>query len=462
MRYRLLFLILLIMGIFFFPWSSSFVLGATGPVPNRLIVVRAPASGAQQATQTIQNVATIKQIYTQILVLPHEALHNICPSYISAVYHLNFFLDKKKMQSVTILQGGCTLIIINQKDIRIPNAKILKLLHDTKILDTYVKVQGLTPLDLQDAYNLTSSSASGIGATIGIIDAYNDPHAESDMAVYRKAFSLPSCTTINGCFRKINQAGGTWMPRADTGWSTEIALDLDMVSAICPLCHIVLVEASSPSFHDLGNAVITAVKSGASIVSNSYGTPEDASTGQYAFFYNHPGTIILASAGDSGYSVQIPASYPGVIAVGGTTLNRDSSNRGWVETAWGGTGSGCSEYQRKPSWQKDTGCPTRTVVDVAAVADPQTGVAVYNTFGAKGWGMFGGTSASTPIIAGVYGLAGNAKTVTAASLYSSPTGSFYDVIGGNNGDCTPLYLCTALPGYDGPTGLGSPNGLGGF
>jgi len=323
--------------------------------------------------------------------------------------------------------------------------------------------EGLTPKDLQSAYNLPSVSA-GKGQTIAIVDAYDDPNAEKDLAVYRSTFKLPACTTANGCFKKVDQNGGTKYPQASSSWAGEISLDLDMVSAIAPNSHILLVEANSSAFSDLGSAVDTAVRLGATEVSNSYGSVENAKDASaMAQHYNHPGVAITVSAGDSGYGVQLPAAFSTVIAVGGTTLSHANNARGWSESAWSGSGSGCSQYISKSVWQKDSGCKNRTVSDVSAVADPDTGVAVYDTYENYGdnWTIFGGTSASAPIIAGAYALAGNAARVNASYLYShSP--SLNDVTSGSNGTSQPAYLSTAGKGFDGPTGLGTPRGIGAF
>src|SRR5438552_380289 len=241
------------------------------------------------------------------------------------------------------------------------------------------KPEGLTPSDLQAAYKLPSARA-GKGQTIAIIDAYDDPNAEKDLAVYRATFGLPACTTANGCFKKVGQNGGKNYPGANGNWAGEIALDLDMVSAIAPNSHILLVESTSAAFGDLGRAVDMAVRLGATEVSNSYGGKETAKDARdMARYYNHPGVVITASSGDSGYGVQFPAAYNTVVAVGGTTLSRAKNARGWTESAWSGSGSGCSQYISKPTWQKDTGCQQRTVADVSAVADPDKGVAVYNS-----------------------------------------------------------------------------------
>jgi hypothetical protein len=316
--------------------------------------------------------------------------------------------------------------------------------------------QGLTPADLKSAYALPSSG--GNGRIIGIVDAQDDPKAESDLAVYRAQFGLPPCTTANGCFKKVNQNGvqGSY-PTPDSGWAGEIALDLDMASAVCPDCKILLVEANAASTDDLGTAVNTAVTLGAVVVSNSYGGPEDSTVSQVsAQYFKHPGVLITASSGDSGYGVSFPASSEYVLAVGGTSLVKSTSTaRGWKEGTWSGAGSGCSKYITKPSWQTDTGCSKRTVADVSAVADPNTGPAVYTTYGGSGWLVVGGTSASSPIVAGIYALT-NRGAAGDAFAYQN-TSDFYDVTTGSNGSCGGSYLCTAKAGYDGPTGLGAPN-----
>jgi subtilase family serine protease len=318
---------------------------------------------------------------------------------------------------------------------------------------------GYGPADLQSAYGLAAQSASGgVGQTIAIVDAYNDPNAAADLGVYRSQFGLPACTTASGCFTKVNQSGGTSYPRGNKGWAEEISLDLDMASAICPNCKILLVEATSNSFTNLGKAEDYAAAH-ANVISNSYGGGEFSSEGSstYDGHYNHPGLAITVSSGDSGYGVEFPAASQHVTAVGGTTLTRDSSSRGWGEIAWSGAGSGCSAYIPKPSWQSDSGCSRRSVADVSADANPNTGVAVYDTYRDGGWLVFGGTSVAAPIVAGVYALAGNAGLVNYGSYPYSHTQLLNDVTAGSNGSCGGSYLCTAGPGYDGPTGLGTPN-----
>jgi subtilase family serine protease len=323
---------------------------------------------------------------------------------------------------------------------------------------------GLHPADLQSAYQLPSSTA-GAGMTIAVVDAYNDPNAGPDLGVYRQTFGLPACTSATGCFRKVDENGGTTMPPPSGGWAQEISLDLDMVSAIAPNAKILLVLAKSASLADLGAAENTAARLGANVISNSYGG-SDASDASYGAYYDHPGVAITVSSGDSGYGVQYPASSHYVTAVGGTTLKRAGNSRGWTETAWSGAGSGCSTYNAALSGQAgaSTGCAGRAVADVSAVADPSTGVSVYDTYmyqGYSGWLTFGGTSAAAPIIAGVYALAGNAGAVDNNYPYAH-AGSLFDVTSGANGTCGTARLCTAAAGWDGPTGLGTPNGVGAF
>jgi subtilase family serine protease len=333
---------------------------------------------------------------------------------------------------------------------------------------------GYFPADLQLAYGLTAASATGgKGQTVAIVDAYNDPNAAADVSHYRSQFGLPSCEVETGCFKKVNQKGevGNY-PTSNTSWSEEISLDLDMVSAICPECHILLVEATSASMANLGAAVSEAVALGANAVSNSYGGSEFSGETSYDTYFAHPGVAMTASAGDGGYKTEYPAASPLVTSVGGTTLTKSTNARGWSETVWSGTGSGCSAVEPNPGWQPITSlCKRRTVSDVSADANPNTGVATYDSYGEPGWLVFGGTSVSSPIIASVYALAGNASTFTnnaAQALYSTPT--LNKVTEGANARRCSAYLCNAKNslslvewgGYNGPTGEGTPNGIVGF
>jgi len=317
------------------------------------------------------------------------------------------------------------------------------------------------PSFLQSAY-VTTSATQGAGQTVAIVDAYDDPSAEADVGSYRAFFGLSACTTANGCFRKVNESGGTSYPSGNTGWGQEISLDLDMVSAICPNCHILLVEANSAGFSDLGTAVDEAVTLGANVVSNSYGGSEWSTENQTSLaYYDHPGVAITVAAGDAGYGAEFPAASNTVTAVGGTSLQQatNTGTRNATETVWSGTGSGCSVYEAKPAWQTDSGCSKRTIADVSAVADPSTGVWIYDSYGGGSWAVFGGTSVATPIVGAVYALAGNASGSSRAmnSLPYGDPGGLNDVTSGSNGSCSPAYLCTGEVGYDGPSGLGTPD-----
>ncbi|WP_339130266.1 S53 family peptidase [Streptomyces sp. f51] len=334
---------------------------------------------------------------------------------------------------------------------------------------------GFGPTDLRSAYGLTSAASSnGSGETIAIVDAYNDPNAAADLATYRSYYGLSACTVANGCFKQVSQTGSTTsLPSSDSGWAEEISLDLDMASAICPKCNITLIEAKSSSMANLGTAVNEAVTLGAKYVSNSYGGSESSSDSSYdTSYFKHTGGAITVSAGDEGYGAEYPAASQYVTSVGGTALTKaTSTSRGWTESVWKtssteGTGSGCSSYDTKPSWQTDTGCSKRTISDVSAVADPATGVAVYDSYGiTAGWYTFGGTSASSPIIAGVYALGGTPSSGSYPAKFpytAAGTSALNDVTSGNNGSCSTSYLCTATTGYDGPTGWGTPEGVTAF
>lgn len=319
---------------------------------------------------------------------------------------------------------------------------------------------GYSPSQLRSAYNITGSGSSS--TIVAVVDAYGYTNAESDLGVYRAQFGLPACTTANGCFKKLNQSGQqSNYPAQNTGWEQETALDLDMVSAMCPGCKIYLIEATNSSYANFVTAENLAASLGAHAISNSYGGSETGTTG-YESAYNHPGIAITVSSGDSGYGVQFPASSPHVTAVGGTHLTTASNARGWSETVWSGAGSGCSRVYAKPSWQHDSGCANRTVADVSAVADPNTGVAVYGPENSRssGWMVFGGTSVAAPLVAGIYGV--NGGSVTYGSNPYGNTGALNDVTSGSNGRCSPAYLCTGESGYDGPSGLGTPNGSSAF
>jgi len=263
---------------------------------------------------------------------------------------------------------------------------------------------GYGPTDLISAYKLPAAPPSA--QTVAIVDAFDDPNAESDLGVYRSHYGLPACTTANHCFRKLNQHGqASPLPSSDVGWAEEESLDVDMVSAICPSCKIILVEGNDNSFNNLALSVDEAATLGANAISNSYAGGESGGSSENSH-YNHPGHMITAASGDDGFGVLFPASSPHVTAVGGTHLTSGGGPRGWTETVWGGAGSGCSTVFKKPAWQHDPLCSKRMEADVAAVADPNTGVVVYDSFGiSPGFYIFGGTSEATPIFAGIMALA---------------------------------------------------------
>jgi hypothetical protein len=339
--------------------------------------------------------------------------------------------------------------------------------------------RGLSPADIHSAYGLDDAvEQRGDGRTVAVVLAYDNPTAESDLAVYRDQFGLPVCTSDTGCFRKVNQRGDAApLPAPGSGWAVESALDLDSVSATCPRCKLLLVEADSSSMVDLLEAALTAYRMGADVISNSYGSVGEFSGEQlYEPYYRSIRVPFVVSTGDYGYGnglplvggVAFPAASASAIAVGGTTLTRSDTPRGWSESAWDLGTSGCSAYIGKPSWQKDSLCKMRTVADISAVGDPTTGLAVYQTSAAGGWVQVGGTSLSAPLVAGMIALAGPGRapghgpTKFAAGLYKNPR-LFNDVVAGSNGsNCSGTYLCNAVPGFDGPTGLGTPTGVGAF
>ncbi len=346
----------------------------------------------------------------------------------------------------------------------------------------------LTAQRLHEAYALPSETSASALQTVAVVDAFDDPTAEADLDVYDKQFGLPACTTANGCFRKVNQAGNASpLPVKQGEWAGEISIDVQMARAICQSCRVLLVETNSEEFSDLGAGVNAAVALGATAVSNSYGGPEQSSyTTLAATYFNHPRVVIAASSGDCGYfnkacaHQQAVASFPAdsqnVLSVGGTSL---SESKGvWTSTVWNEGGSGCSKYFSAAPWQAAvanfaaTGCGSgRSVADVAAIGDPETGVDVYDSTpegngNPTGWGVWGGTSVASPIVAAEFALGGGAREVAypAATLYPhlGDAAALYDVVSGSNGSCGGATECKAVVGYDGPTGVGSPLGLQAF
>lgn len=332
---------------------------------------------------------------------------------------------------------------------------------------------GYGPLQFQTAYNLLGTSASG--RILAIVDAYDDPTVKNDLDTYSSQFGLPpipTCspdiaTSVSPCFQKVDQNGGNNFPQADAGWALEISLDTQIARGVCPSCKILLIEANSSSYQDLMTGVDTAVLMNATAVSNSYGSNEFSGESFYDSHFNHPGIAFTFSSGDNGYGTSYPAASKYVTAVGGTSLSLNFDNTYNHETVWSGTGSGCSRYESKPSFQHDTGCLHRTIGDVAADADPNTGAAVYDTTqyaGQTGWFQVGGTSLASPLIASVYVLKGITSLVQANSIPYANKSFLHDITSGRNGFCkrSMLYLCAGVVGYDGPTGFGSPNGINAF
>lgn len=326
---------------------------------------------------------------------------------------------------------------------------------------------GLIPGDLRAAYGFPDHpAASWTPQTVAIVTVGHAPHLEEDLADYRRQLKLAACVEPASCFERLDQRGQKSLPATDNGFAFEATLDAEMISAVCPQCRLLLVEADTRAVDDVMAAEDIA-SAGATVVDNSFGVPEFQAerNPHYQNHLEHDGTTIVASSGDSGNGLlQFPATSPAVVAVGGTTLRRDSAAaRGWSESAWSGSTSGCSAYFSKPAWQTDDGCRRRTVVDMAAVADPETGPAVFVTLSetARGWVTSGGTSVSAALVAGAFGLAGNADKQHGASAAYRASSAFNDVLDGTSGPCG-TYLCNAAAGFDGPTGLGSPAGLAGL
>ncbi|HET7502998.1 MAG TPA: S53 family peptidase [Kofleriaceae bacterium] len=330
----------------------------------------------------------------------------------------------------------------------------------TNHIKPFATPQGLGPADLKSAYKLDTTK--GAGKIIAIVDAFNYPNAESDLATYRSQFGLPPCTKANGCFKVVNQDGatsplpGNSPPNDD--WTVEAALDLDLASAACPLCKLILVEAQDDQGNGLFVAQNGAVSLGANVISDSWGGPSDGTdlTLDQQFF-THAGVAIFVASGDSGNTgstPDFPSTAAHVIAVGGTSLVKSGNARGWTEGAWSGAGSSCSALTTKPPWQAQTVCAHRAAADLSAVADPNTGLAVFNA-GAGGWIVVGGTSAASPFVAGVFAAYGVGSNDSSFS-YQHAT-QFFDITTGKNGNCGNA-LCNAGAGWDGPTGIGSPNG----
>ena len=318
---------------------------------------------------------------------------------------------------------------------------------------------GYGPGELRAAYSATLRGSE----TVAVVGAYNDAAAKNDLDTYDATYGLGafagcSSATQRSCFERLDERGGQNFGVADTGWAVETALDTQTIHQLCPSCRLELVEADNSSLGSLFAAVDEAVATGAKVVSMSWGGKESAAETSYDAHLSRAGVTFVASSGDAGYGVSYPAASTSVIAVGGTSLTATTS--GWrAETTWSDAGSGCSKYEPKPSYQHDPGCTHRSVADLSADADPNTGAAVYASQGSghAGWYTVGGTSLAAPIIAGLLAGSGASPAGLASRIYTSAS-LLHDIVTGKNGSCgtTHAYLCTAGGGYDGPTGNGTP------
>lgn len=312
---------------------------------------------------------------------------------------------------------------------------------------------GLSPATIKSVYNFTTSSTAGAGKTIAIVDAYDDPSAESDLGVFSSQYGLPACTTANGCFQKVDQNGGTSYPRTDSGWALEISLDVQWTHAIAPGAKILLVEAKTNSFTNLLAAEDYAAAH-AQYVSNSWGGSEFSGEASNDSHFARAGVSFFVSSGDAGTPAEYPSSSPNVISVGGTTLHL-SGNTLTSETGWSSSGGGCSQYENAPSAQASfsqygqVNCAgKRGTPDVSLDADPNSGVSIYDSVkyqGQAGWWTIGGTSASSPMVAARSAVAG--VVVNSAYVYGNSI-TYRDITSGNNG-------LSCLVGYDLVTGRGS-------
>ena len=319
--------------------------------------------------------------------------------------------------------------------------------------DASISPTGLSPATIKSAYSFTTSATAGVGKTIAIVDAYDDPSAESDLGVFSSQYGLPACTTANGCFQKVNQTGGTSYPRSNPGWALEISLDVQWAHAVAPGAKILLVEASSNSFANLLVAEDYA-KTHAQYVSNSWGGSEFSGEAANDSHFVQSGVSFFVSAGDAGLPAEYPSASPNVISVGGTTLHF-SGGAFSSETGWTGGGGGCSAYETATiaqagfSGYAQAGCGgKRATPDVSLDADPASGVSVYDSVryqGQKGWFTIGGTSASSPMWAARS--ADQGVTVNAGYVYGNSI-TYRDITSGNNG-------ASCLVGFDLCTGRGS-------
>jgi subtilase family serine protease len=319
--------------------------------------------------------------------------------------------------------------------------------------------QSATPLYLQQAYDLTALSATqGANETVAVVDAYNDPSVAADLSTFRADSGLPACSTASGCFRVLNEIGtAAPLPANSTAWSVEESLDVDAVSALCPNCKIVLVEANTTDNIDMQNGIQAAVAAGANIVSNSWSA--GAATSPFTSNFTYPGVSILAAAGDAGTAPagqsSYPAALPNVTAVGGTSLSPSTGPRGFVESAWDDTGSGCDTYEPAPLWQLQTGCAGRAYNDISADGDPGTGLDVYDNQDG-GWLQVGGSSLAAPLTAAFEAIT-DVNGTTPQWAYGDES-LLNGVESGSNGSCGIALICNAATGWNGPGGAGSISG----
>lgn len=416
-----------------------------------------------------------KLVAAALLFMPHVSVDPDT----AALHHL--------VQAGTLLQSHGVVATCDVCD-----SEVVTIAQNSTVpLATPVPV-GYSASELAAAYHLPSG-VSGPANTVAIIDGGGYPDLESDLAHYRTQFALPPCTTASGCLRIVDYQGGPPLhpdgTDAEKELSAETALDVEMVSAACPSCKILLVQAPTQDFYlsslhtaaqavpSIAQAAQTAIGLGASSVSMSFGYPstKDINTGPVSAVFSHPGVAFVASSGDSGYLGNLhgywPQNLPSVISVGGTAVY-ESTDSAFSFAAWNGAGSGC-ETDLPPAHGQPAAVAAfcsghRAATDVSAVSDPATGVAVFDSYGIGGWYVAGGTSAAAPVIAALYARAGHTASVDGPrTLYSAPAGAFTDVSLGQNGaahscQTSAPQLCVSGTGWDGPTGIGTPNGLAGF
>lgn len=364
---------------------------------------------------------------------------------------------------------------------------------------------GYTPSDLARAYGY-HPRVNRSHLTVAVVMWHDNPRALRDLNTFDRHYGFPRETARS--FRKVNQYGKSGpLPSGDRRAGSETSLDLQAVRAVCRSCRLLLVEAAQPTAGSLATAENTAVRLGAQVVTNSFGEPEHPVSRRVRQAFDHPGRVLVASVGDDGWygwdfgnsrhgrsdsRPSFPASYPGLVGVGATTLRLDHSASRTSETVWNGNGradvighrrghpvgaagGGCSRLYPAQPWQRHepgygrTGCAgKRLSTDVAVLGDPQTGFDVFDKYGSSGWVTVGGSSLSAPLAAGMFALAGGSRGVPFASsqLYTNSAvhpGLRYDVRSGGNGYCggAPTAKCARTVHRRWPkAGTGNPNALG--